>query len=107
MAIQDIRNKSKKRIHSAFSLSAVYTFVDLESPLSINVRQNFDEPEDVGAIEDSWGKRNESVIYFVFDLSEVTPKRNAIVTFDSGEEYKITNVLKPIRGYIKCEMVLL
>lgn len=107
-SIREIKAKARRDLHQAMRVPALYILPGGVTPIPVSVRVHTQFTE-IGTLSFSqFAERQETIPKIVFMRDEVDrPTRNAIVSIDEGEAYRIDNVLPPDGISVTVEVVRL
>lgn len=98
---RDIKRAARQALHRVLQIPALYILdpADLVNnpavPVAVRLHISFNALGDVKGTSFSYAERHELGPRIIFLKSEVTPVRGAVVSIESGEAYRIDNVLPP------------
>ena len=91
--LQKEKLRAREALHRELSMPAFYfqNSDPSEEPLSINVRvhSKWEALGDMPGTSYDYAERREEIPKIVFDLREVTPRRNAVVVVSEAEGYAV------------------
>lgn len=95
MSIRDLRDRSRRALHDAMQVPAVYIPKDRSSATACNVRlhNRTDRFGGMAGFDYAPAERVSTVPKIVFLAEQITPSRNGVVVLASDEVYVLDNVL--------------
>ncbi len=97
MSIRDLQRKARRELHDAMSVPALYLVEgEVPVPCTVRVHYRFDTAGDMAGTNLSYAEIQEIDPKIVFLREQVyLPARDAIVSIEPGEAWRVDNVQQP------------
>lgn len=109
-SLRDIKARSRRDLHQAMRVPALYFEFPGSPGVEVNVRvhSDFQALGDMKGTNFHYAERKEFLPRIIFDATEVPkPTRGAIVSMGGGEAYRVDHAMPPDGGFITAECAVL